>query len=150
MAGRGPAPKDPSRRARRNDDGVTRTRLPLVRAAQPDLPQGADRWPARTREWWQTWRESPIAADFTAVDWEFLLETALLHARFWGGDSSVAGELRLRVAKFGATPEDRMRLRIDFVDVEPPPADAPTGRPSARYADLRVLPGGGGDAVAGS
>jgi hypothetical protein len=36
----------------------------------------------------------------------------MLHQEFWSGSLSVAGELRLRVAKFGATPEDRMRLRL--------------------------------------
>ena len=28
------------------------------------------------------------------------------------GDTGLAAELRIRVAKFGATPEDRMRLKI--------------------------------------
>lgn len=32
----------------------------------------------------------------------------------WAGDTKLAGELRLRVAKFGATPEDRARLKIQF------------------------------------
>ena len=69
-------------------------------------------WPAATREWWRTWRTSAQASKFTETDWLFLLDTAVLHAEFWLGDPSVAGELRLRVAKFGATPEDRARLRL--------------------------------------
>ena len=92
------------------------------------------------------WGESAQAAHFTATDWEFLLETALLHARFWGGEASLAGELRLRVAKFGATPEDRQRLRYEFAE-EPPPKPTSQGRVSERYADLRVIPGGAADAV---
>ena len=82
-------------------------------------------WPARTREWWAMWGDSPLSAEFTSTDWSELLDTALLHARFWNGQLSLASELRLRVAKFGATPEDRARLRITFAQADA--AEAPTG-----------------------
>jgi len=78
----------------------------------PDLPDTFE-WPDPTVTWWQVWRESAQAQTFTDTDWSFLLDTALLHAEFWLGDHSVASELRLRAAKFGATPEDRARLKID-------------------------------------
>ena len=39
------------------------------------------------------------------------------------GDLKQAAELRLRVAKFGATPEDRMRLRLQVI--APDAAKAP-------------------------
>lgn len=141
MAGRGPAPKDPSRRARTNSDPIPTTLLPFVKAKQPGLPGGATKWPPRTREWWRMWGKSPQAASFTATDWEFLLETALLHAKFWAGDASVAGELRLRVAKFGATPEDRQRLRMHFAAPQPE-EDTSEGRRSSRdrRGALRALP----------
>ena len=71
-------------------------------------------WPTVTRRWWKMWGESPLSAEYTETDWSFLLDTAYLHAQYWKGDSRVASELRLRVAKFGATPEDRARLRIQF------------------------------------
>jgi hypothetical protein len=64
------------------------------------------------------WSGSELAKDFTASDWSFLLDTAVLHSLFWFGKSELAGELRLRVAKFGATPEDRARLRITFADAD--------------------------------
>lgn len=74
----------------------------------------------------------------TGTDWDFLLDTALLHAELWSGNRSVAAELRLRVAKFGATPEDRARLRIQVGDGEKPPT---AKKPAAsRYAHLRVVP----------
>ena len=123
MAGRGPAPKDPSRRARTNADPIP---LRVIRAdpvEQPELPtlwieQDGElvsiSWPARTQQWWRMWGESPLSAEFTATDWSELLDTARIHALFWMGKTSVASELRLRVAKFGATPEDRARLRITF------------------------------------
>jgi hypothetical protein len=98
----------------------------------PELPETHD-WPDQTRLWWQHWRESPQAVIFTPLDWSFLLDTALLHAELWLGDLSVEGELRLRVAKFGATAEDRRRLGLTIGE----PAGHSKPRPSARRADPR-------------
>lgn len=122
MAGRGPAPKDPSARARHskapemrviNAEPVPQPPLPTFDTIHDGVPTRFA-WPARTQEWWQMWGESPLAAEFTSTDWSELLDTAVLHARFWAGDVKMAAELRLRVAKFGATPEDRARLKITF------------------------------------
>ena len=77
----------------------------------PELPDEYE-WPDATRSWWQHWRESAQSQTFLATDWDYLLDTALLHADFWLGDRSVESGLRLRVAKFGATPEDRQRLKL--------------------------------------
>lgn len=151
MAGRGPAPKDPRRRARRNADPVATTILRHERANPPKLPAKGPAgvpWPAATKAWWSTWKASPQAEHFGSTDWSFLLDTAALHARFWHGDVSVAPELRLRVAKFGATMEDRARLRMQFAAADEADAkrdrkDRPTtDRARARYGDLRVLEGG--------
>ncbi|MEW2578355.1 hypothetical protein [Streptomyces syringium] len=159
MAGMGPPPKDPSKRARRNKDQHAQTILRFERAEAPDLPDfrinvGDDlveyQWPERTREWWETWRRSPQAEHFSSTDWEELLSTALIHAKVWGGDLSAAAELRLRVAKFGATMEDRARLRMQFAAADEADAKRPeTASSRARYGDLRVLPGGEGPAAAG-
>lgn len=116
MAGRGFTPKDPSVRARKNKDPIENTVVVFKRGEQPELP--GSKWPERTRAWWETWGKTPQAEHFVATDWEFLLETALIHAKFWAGDMSMAGELRIRVAKFGATMEDRARLRITFAQAE--------------------------------
>lgn len=121
MAGFGPAPKDSTRRARRNKDPIGPTVLNFVHGEQPDLgtgPMDDGSWHPRTYEWWNVWGRTPLAANFTETDWQFLLDTAVLHTRFWCGDMKVVAELRLRVAKFGATPEDRARLRIVFADAE--------------------------------
>lgn len=129
MAGRGPAPKahrtrdtdDKRRQAEQHtltDDGELRG---------PELPD-LD-WPERTRAWWDGMRRSPLAKTFSGTDWDFLLDTAVLHAEFWDGNLSVAAELRLRVSKFGVTPEDRARLRLQIE--EPAPAQVPA-TPAAR------------------
>lgn len=123
MAGHGPAPKDPSKRRRRNADPKALTELAddgQVRG--PELPEGVlpdeESWHPRTVMWWETWRRSPQAQTFTTTDWDFLVDTALMHHVMWRkGRWEFASELRLRAGKFGATPEDRMRLRMT---VEPP------------------------------
>lgn len=131
MAGQGPRPKDASRLA---GHGAAKARQAGMTvyiaepASQPELPEFdvqvevdgqmfAQRfaWPEATRRWWATWGSEPMAQDFTATDWDFLLDTALLHAKVWGrGTLQLLPELRLRVAKMGATSEDRARLRITY------------------------------------
>ncbi|NII42121.1 hypothetical protein E9228_002779 [Curtobacterium flaccumfaciens] len=90
------------------------------------------RWPAITREWWDMWATSPLSLDFTATDWSELRDTALIHARYWNGDIKLAAELRLRTAKFGATPEDRARLRITFAQAEEAETKTTARRTSSR------------------
>jgi hypothetical protein len=134
MAGRGPAPKDPAKRRRTNQDPVPTTVLEVDEEARgPELP-GAYDWPAPTRAWWETWRQSPQASAFTSTDWDFLLDTALLHAELWAGNGQVASELRLRVAKFGATPEDRARLRMSIGEPE-----VVESKPRERRQRLKVV-----------
>jgi hypothetical protein len=136
MAGRGPAPKDPSEVRRRNAAPEPVAVAPDDQVRGPELPDGYE-WPEETREWWQHWRESPQAQVFIATDWSYLLDTALLHADLWLGDLSVAGELRLRVGKFGATPEDRLRLKIAVS--EPPAAPTPPARRLSAAQRKRML-----------
>lgn len=124
MALRGPAPKPDDERTRRNAplhsktnvqwDGITRG---------PELPED-HQWSKRTREWWDTWRNSPQSMVMTATDWEVMLETALLHTQLWepwngkamGAVSitQLASEVRRRVAAYGATFEDRLKLRMQI------------------------------------
>ena len=137
MAGRGPAPKDPATRRRRNAVPPTTTVSSDGAVRGPDLPDDHD-WPDQTRRWWETWRSSPQSQGFTASDWDFLLDTALLHARLWLGDAKAAPELRLRVAKFGATPEDRLRLRLQ-IDEPEQPKPAELAERGGRYGHLRAV-----------
>lgn len=117
MAGMGPPPKANGRKVRRHKDTIPTTTVRFEPAEQPELPDDIP-WPPQTQRWWQMWGESPLSENFGTTDWDFLLDTALLHAQYWSGDTSKSAELRLRVAKFGATPEDRARLRIQFADAD--------------------------------
>jgi hypothetical protein len=143
MAGRGPAPKDPEKRARANKDVTPATEIAHARSPQPELPEGMD-WHERTRAWWAMWGEAPQSAAFMATDWDFLLDTAIMHTALWSkGQWTLAAEIRLRVAKLGATPEDRQRLRMHFAAPAEPEAEAdaaPVVGAVKRYGRLTSLP----------
>nr|WP_107120582.1 hypothetical protein [Streptomyces antibioticus] len=123
MAGRGPAPKDPTKRRRRNTSDPETVVVPDDELRGPELPDGVlgvnedtgeiVEWHPRTVAWWESWRTSPMAQTFVATDWDFLIDTALMHHKMWSaGRWDFASEVRLRAAKFGATPEDRARLKL--------------------------------------
>lgn len=145
MAGIGPAPKDPSRRARRNVDPNPTIRLQFQPCEPPELPDGLD-WHPMTRRWWKVWQDSPMAELMGSTDWSYLLDTALMHHAMWEkGQWTLAAEVRLRVAQFGATPADRLRLRIQWADADGKDASIPQTAPvpdrrSKRYGQLRALP----------
>lgn len=94
------------------------------------------------------WGESAQAELFSSTDWDFLIDTALLHQTLWNyGDLSVLPELRLRVAKFGATLEDRARLRIQFAEADEadrkrPEDTRPSAKERAKVVQLRKIEGG--------
>lgn len=137
MAGHGPAPKENA--ARRNAQ-PEKTRI--VAGDEPmgwDLPEGVlpdgEDWNEMTRRWWASWQTSPQASRMLSdPDWFFLLDTALMHHVMWSkGRWEFAAEIRLRVAKFGATPEDRLRLRQE-IEV---PDNTPVGQVSTpEVADI--------------
>lgn len=108
----------------------------------PELPVHID-WHYRTLEWWQTWRGSAQAAHFLDTDWEFMLETAVIHNTFWDDYTRpsdrirASTELRNRMAKLGSTVEDRAKLRMR----SPKPGDyqaaIPTTEGVTKLADYR-------------
>ncbi|MFF3142148.1 hypothetical protein ACFVRU_10560 [Streptomyces sp. NPDC057927] len=91
----------------------------------PELPAGVlgeedgvdVEWHPMTQLWWDSWRSSAQAQTFVQTDWLFLIDTALMHHTMWAkGRWEFASEVRLRAAKFGATPEDRARLKLKVDD----------------------------------
>ena len=117
MAGRGPAPRETLSRERdmARRDGAKTTIKPDNVLRGFKLPTDVA-WHPRTVRWWDTWRRSPLAQTFTDSDWDFLLDTALLHSEMWNGETKLAAEIRLRVSAFGSTPEARLRLRLKIDD----------------------------------
>lgn len=142
MAGHGFAPQ--ARRSRARDDKKRAAEMNSIsadgRTRGPKLPtdvlpDGED-WHPRTKAWWDTWRKSAQAQTFTATDWDFLLDTALMHHTMWAkGRWEFAAELRLRAAKYGATPEDRMRLKMSVETPGDKPAKA-AGPSAEKVTDI--------------
>lgn len=138
MPGRGPAPK--AERSRPNDTARRQAEFTKVaddgQVRGPDLP--AYPWNERTVAWYATWRRSPMAATFIDADWDFLIDTAMLHTQMWDGNPGLAAEIRLRVGKLAGTPEDRLRLRIQ-VDTEAKEASTPRSMNDDRRARLVAI-----------
>ncbi len=149
MGGMGPAPKDPSQRARRNATPAS-TRLPFTRATPPDLPSDFE-WHPMTQNWWKVWQTSAMSELMSEVDWMYMLDTALMHHQMWAnGHWTLAAEVRLRVAAFGATPADRLRLRIQWADADKRDEDIPQMVPvpaRERFGGLTVVDFGQGGVV---
>lgn len=142
MPAMGPAPKDPSQRARRNKDVVPQVRLQFTPYKPPPLPKGIE-WHPMTRNLWDAWRRSPMAQLMGETDWAYMLDTALMHHTMWDkGRWEFAAEVRQRLAQFGATPLDRMRLRIVWADADNKdatiPQTAPVPASRERYNGLAV------------
>lgn len=131
--GQGAAPKPAGQRRRRNADPFPQRKVEDDGELRgPELPEDIE-WHPRTMAWWDTWRRSPQAQQFTATDWSFLLDTALMHHTMWLKEKwEFAAELRLRAAKLGATVEDRLRLRLTIET----PGDAKRPVDGASVADI--------------
>lgn len=139
MAGRGPAPKPV--RSRKRASAAREAEITAVvdtgTLSGPPLPDGvlpdARDWHPQTRELWDALRRSPLLKDEPPLGWQFLLDTALMHDTMWAkGRWEFASEVRLRLAKFGATPEDRMRLKVQIK----PPSDASAPSSAGTVADI--------------
>ena len=63
----------------------------------------------------------------------------VLHTAFWSGTETAAPELRLRVAKFGATLEDRLRLRVEATGSRGSPSERPPAQRASSSRRSRLL-----------
>lgn len=128
MGGRGPAAQPT--RVRPTDNKARQAEMTELEDTGelhgPPLPEGclpdAEPWHPRTVALWESLRRLPLLSEEPDLGWEFLLDTALMHHTMWTKQRwEFASEVRLRLAKYGATPEDRMRLKLKIKT----PADKP-------------------------
>lgn len=95
-----------------------------------------------TREWYETWACSPMAAVFVGVDWNRLQRLArLIDAYHRRPAKYLAAEIRLQESAFGGSPLDRLRAQMKIAK---PAAgeEAPkkkSSRSSARKRRLSVV-----------
>lgn len=137
MPYKGSMPKEEDQRVNRipkkYDKTVIETDAEVV-VRGPDLPGSTDPngrpWTERTKEFWYKWRTSPQSKLMGELDWEFMLEVAVMHNEYWSpprvingeykpalsatSRANYAAEMRQRVAKFGATHEDRAKLQMQI------------------------------------
>lgn len=119
---KGPPPKDPTLRQRRNR-ATTAATLPAEghRRRVPPLPKHRKRWHAMTVAWWRDVWRSPMATEFAKADTHQLFVVAELLERFWRKpNAALAKEVRLAAQAFGLNPLDRRRLQWELPREEEP------------------------------
>lgn len=68
---------------------------------KPNLPKSVP-WPPETVEWFRIWRGSARTDDWDDAQWQYLFDTALVHAQVWGSqDFTAMGELHRRESYMG-------------------------------------------------
>jgi hypothetical protein len=135
MGSRGPAPKDPDKRQRRNKPPEPEELPEAHTGPAPALPRRS-KYLQITRDWYDAWARSPQAAGFGVTDWHRLQMLAPLVDAYWREPKpSLMAEIRQNESKLGATVEDRQRLRWRLPGASPiAPAedDTPTAPPRRR------------------
>jgi hypothetical protein len=149
MAGRGPTPKDPDKLLGNGARPPVVDLDPSAKVEVPPLPDlpGGEAWEPGVLRWFESFASSPMAAQLLPFDFERVFATARLRQLFEREPTSALfGEIRLNEAKFGGTPEDRLRLRWRMAEAarEDERAEKPGGKRSRRGRDprLEVLDGG--------
>lgn len=149
MAGRGPAPKDPRRRARTNEGPVPFRIVPVIPTGQPSLvdvmgetnPLTGSPWTHPTLLLWSQLKDFPTTAALLPAQWSSLARAFMLDDALVNGHAQMATEARLRISKYGIDPDDLTRLRVQIVaadEAEAKPPVVPKSR--ARRGGLKALP----------
>lgn len=75
----------------------------MGKRGKPTLPKSVD-WPEETVSWFEAWRESPRTDGWDKQQWNYLIETAVVHAEVFASENfGMLGELRAREAYMGVT-----------------------------------------------
>ena len=141
MAYTTPPKEDPARRNKHTVFNLTRRSDDKL--IGPDLPK-TKAWHEETKMWWDMWRRSPIAPLLEESDWNALKRTAILHSEFWHGtlpptqQVSFAAEIRRVESMYGATVEDRLKLRMKILEPskDGTPEDSQTDNSTIDYSAL--------------
>ena len=141
MAGRGPAPKAPEQRVRRNPPAAGEwVDLPTEpydgpKPPLPDLETLEAVWT------WEQWWSSPMAHMWTRADWPGLLRLICMIDN--SGALEVKKEIRLQEERFGLSPKGRQSLRWRIVEEpEVPAREGKRPKRDRRSSSLEVIQGG--------
>jgi hypothetical protein len=110
----GPAPKDPSVRARQNRSSTRATLSADHDIEAPPLPEGFA-WHSLTKQWWVGLWASAMAPEYADMDIHGLFRVAMLMNDFWLAETAKQrAEIQVRLEKadadFGTNPLARRRL----------------------------------------
>lgn len=72
----------------------------------------------RTIDWWAAVSTMPHCVLWTPSDWQFCIDTAIVHANASTGKAAAMAELRQREKIMGTTVDARRDLRIRYIDAE--------------------------------
>jgi hypothetical protein len=149
MGVRGPAPKHPALRQRRNAVS-TKASLPSIEDAArftvPDLPARDGGWHPMVMEWWRSAWQSPMASEWLASDMRgglYLL--ADLHQARWDARDQpavlvkIALEIRSQEVRFGLSPIDRRRLQWEIEKSEEAAEKTDSRRATKRAAPSKPV-----------
>ncbi|RLV10220.1 hypothetical protein CTZ27_03075 [Streptomyces griseocarneus] len=146
---RGPAPS-PNARRRNVSHALGEHELTAQAGEGRALPKSLGITTQGAKRFWRTWSTSPQSRHWLETDWVELEITTKLVDELYAGNTRLAGEIRQRVGKWGATVEDRARLRMAVDESEENDEPAGPAKPSAADLDaelFKMLSGmGGGDA----
>lgn len=134
----GPAPKDPSTRARRNKTSTASVIASNPELVAPALPAGFD-WHPMTERWWNDIWASPMAPEYVDADHHGMFRVAMLVNDFWTADSAKSrAEVQIRLEKadadFGTNPMARRRLQWEVERAEDAQAAGKSRRAKAAPA----------------
>ena len=74
---------------------------------KPTLPEDIP-FPDETLKWFESWRNSSRSDDWDELQWQYLMDTALVHSSVWGSqDFSMLGELHKRLSYLGVNFEEK-------------------------------------------
>lgn len=124
MGARGPLPKDPAFRKRKNRPAETTKLQTQAEAAMnriPPMPSraGKNKWAISVQEWWKAIWKSPMAAMWLPSDVAGILpHLCSLHQFAVEAKSpnellNVLSAIKMQEARLGLSPSDRLRLRWD-------------------------------------
>lgn len=110
----GPAPRDPSVRARRNKSSTRAVLSADHDIEAPPLPDGFA-WHSLTQQWWDDIWSSPMAPEYADSDINGLYRVAMLYNDFWMAETyKERADIQVRLEKadadYGTNPMARRRL----------------------------------------
>lgn len=126
MAGRGPAPKDPSKRVRKSRNMGEFQVIEIEPHRQPALvevlgeinPATSEPWSKPSLDLWEALGGFPTTQSLTATQWQLLARAIILDDLIMRGEVKHMQEFRLQLAKFFIAPDDVLRGRFQFAQAD--------------------------------